>query len=32
MANPEWHIKDSIGHIVLNDPPSNRMTRFFFLN
>lgn len=27
-----WKIEDGIGHLVLNDPPSNRMNRFFFLN
>ena len=28
----KWNIDDGIGHLILNDPPSNRMTRFFFLN
>ncbi len=32
MNNPEWIIDGSIGHLVLNEPPSNRMNRFFFLN
>jgi len=25
-----WYIKDNIGHLVLNDPPSNKMSVLFF--
>lgn len=32
MDNPIWNVEDGIGHLVLNDPPTNRMNRFFFLN
>jgi len=26
----DWQIKDDIGHLVLNQPPANTMTRLFF--
>jgi hypothetical protein len=25
-----WQEEDEIGHIILNDPPSNKMTKIFF--
>lgn len=32
MANIiDWKIKENIGHLILDDPPSNKMTKTFFL-
>lgn len=27
-----WEIHDNIGHIILNDPPTNKMSKDFFIN